>query len=785
MELSAHHSGAGTARRALAAAALLALGGLISPEARAYGWRTCDGNPIIWNSHWTNMYISTTSYPAGSVWDTRLQNAMWHWNNVKGSDFQFFVGRDTDGSHSHGNGVNEVYLSGPDDNDNTALAVTHSRYHCYWLFGWNYGLDETDISFNSIYAWNTGAYSYGSPTGSPYNFEGVALHELGHALGLGHEDRWLATMNSFYPNSGPLGYYKEYDPLGDDRLGARFFYPDGTTEADVAGSPLKRTGGGTSDLVTSTTVANLGDTVQLEFTFHNLSTATETFDIGFYLSSNDFISTGDTLLGTNFGAFGGAGFGGTFTRSLFIPTNTVPGTYYLGFLIDPNNALGEANENNNIQPMPRTLVVLPDTTPPTVSLTAPTAGQTLSGTVNLQANAADNIGVARVDFYAGGNLVGTDTASPYQVFWNSALLANGTYTFTAKATDTAGNTAFSSTNASINNPSSLTINDVSKSEGNSGLTAYNFTVKLSPARNQAVSVKYATANGSAQAGSDYNASSGTLNFAAGQTSKTVTVNVKGDTALEANEAFFVNLSAASTGAVIADGQGVGAIVNDDLPSLKINDVIKAEGTGGGTAFNFTVALSAPSAGTVKVNYATANGTALANGDYAAVGGTLTFSPGQTSKTVAVKVVGDAAVEPNETFLVKLASPSGATLADAQGLGTILNDDGPVLRINDVSKAEGNAGTTAFTFTVGLNPASTGTVKVRYATANGTALSGSDYNAASGTLTFAPGQSSKTITVNVIGNRVVEPNETFFVNLGTASGATVFKARGVGTIANDD
>ena len=170
---------------------------------------------------------------------------------------------------------------------------------------------------------------------------------------------------------------------------------------------------------------------------------------------------------------------------------------------------------------------------------------------------------------------------------------------------------------------------------------------------------------------------------------------------------------------------------------------------------------------MTVNYATANGTALAGSDYTAASGTLTFAPGQTSKTVTVNVTGDTAVEPNETFVVNLSAPSGATLFDGQGLGTILNDDGPVLRINDVSKAEGNAGTSAAVFTVTLTPASTGTVTVNYATANGTALAGSDYTAASGTLTFAPGQTSKTVTVNVTGDTVAEPNETFVVNLSAA------------------
>ena len=342
--------------RLFAHAGLLTLGLFAaSSSAHAYSYRTCDGNYIKWNSGWTNMYISTTSFPAGSSWDSRLQNAMWHWNNVKGSGFNFYVGRDTDGSHSSSNSVNEVYL----DNSlaSGTLAVTLTRYHCYWAFGYQYGIDETDIGFNNTYSWSTGTFSYTNPTGSPYSYEGVALHELGHALGLQHEDRWMANMNSIYPNSGPLGYYKDWDQFGDDRLAVRAIYPDGTTETDIAGSPFKRTGSGTSNLVTSPTSAARGSSVTIQFTFSNLSTSSKTFDIGFYLSTNDFISTGDTLLGTNFGASGGAGGTGTFSRTLTIPSGQAPGTYYLGFLMDKNGAYAESNEGNNSQPMPRAITI--------------------------------------------------------------------------------------------------------------------------------------------------------------------------------------------------------------------------------------------------------------------------------------------------------------------------------------------------------------------------------------------------------------------------------------------
>jgi chorismate-pyruvate lyase len=330
----------------------------------------------------------------------------------------------------------------------------------------------------------------------------------------------------------------------------------------------------------------------------------------------------------------------------------------------------------------------------------------------------------------------------------------------------------------------LRINDVSKAEGHSGTTAFTFTVTLSPASTGTVTVNYATANGSAVAASDYTAANGTLTFAPGQTSKTVTVSVLGNTAVEANETFVINLSGAS-GATILDSQGLGTVLNDDGPLVRITDMTKAEGNSGVTAFTFTLTVSPASTGTVTVNYATANGSALAGSDYTATSGTLTFTAGQTSKTVTVNVVGNTTVEPNETFVVNLSGASGATILDSQGLGTVLNDDGPLVRINDVSKAEGNSGTTAFTFTVTLSPASSGTVTVQYATANGSAVAGSDYSAASGTLTFAPGQTKKTVTVTVLGNRVVEPTEPFVVNLLSTSGATIFDGQGLGTILNDD
>ena len=222
-------------------------------------------------------------------------------------------------------------------------------------------------------------------------------------------------------------------------------------------------------------------------------------------------------------------------------------------------------------------------------------------------------------------------------------------------------------------------------------------------------------------------------------------------------------------------------------SLSINDVTVTEGNAGTTSAVFTVTLSTATSQTVTVNYATANGTATEGSDYTAASGTLTFAPGVTSQTLTVAVLGDTRNEANETFFVNLSTPSNATIADGQGQGTILNDDAalPGLSINNVTVTEGNTGTTSAVFTVTLSAASSQTVTVNYATADSKATAGSDYTATAGTLTFAPGVTSQTITVSVLGDTVKEPTETFYVNLSNATNATIVSGRGRGTILDDD
>jgi hypothetical protein len=231
----------------------------------------------------------------------------------------------------------------------------------------------------------------------------------------------------------------------------------------------------------------------------------------------------------------------------------------------------------------------------------------------------------------------------------------------------------------------------------------------------------------------------------------------------------------------------GAWTAPPAPELRIGDRIVTEGNTGTASATFTVTLSAPSTQPVSVAYSTGNGTATAGSDFQAASGTLTFAPGQTSKTITVLVNGDRAGEPNETFVVNLSSPTNAIIIDGQGAGTILDDE-PRVSVSDVTKAEGKNGkTTAFVFTVTLSAAYDQPVTVSFRTVDGTAKTGDkDYTAKSGTLTFAPGETTKTVTIEVKGDNKRESNETFNLDLsGLSSNALFTKNRGLGTILNDD
>jgi uncharacterized repeat protein (TIGR01451 family) len=191
---------------------------------------------------------------------------------------------------------------------------------------------------------------------------------------------------------------------------------------------------------------------------------------------------------------------------------------------------------------------------------------------------------------------------------------------------------------------------------------------------------------------------------------------------------------------------------------------------------------------VTVNYATADGNAMAGSDYTTTRGTLTFAPGVLSQSFTVPILDDAISEASESFNVTLTNPTGGATVVAPTVEnvTIVDDDPlPTLTINNVSQAEGNSGSSNFVFTVTLAGATAQMVTVDYATADVTALAASDYSATSGMLKFGPGVTSQTITVPVAGDLTTESDETFNVLLSSPVNATITTGAGSGTIVNDD
>ncbi len=331
----------------------------------------------------------------------------------------------------------------------------------------------------------------------------------------------------------------------------------------------------------------------------------------------------------------------------------------------------------------------------------------------------------------------------------------------------------------------LSIGDAAVQEGRTA----EFEVTLRPASEQMVTVRYQTKNGTALAGSDYTETSGTLTFTAGQTTKTISVSTVDDDAQESNERFTVTLRNPD-GATLDDHTGEGTIRDNDgggggsLPTLSIGDA--APVPEGGTA-TFRVTLSAASENVVTVSYKTKDGTAVEGSDYTMTGGTFRFEPGETTKTLRVPTVNDDTPEETEVFTVELSAPSGATVADGTGTGTITDDGGgggslPTLSIGDAAPVP--EGGTA-TFRVTLSAASENVVTVSYKTKDGTAAEGSDYTMTGGTLRFEPGETTKTLRVPTVNDDTPEETEVFTVELSAPSGATVADGTGTGTITDED
>ncbi len=422
---------------------------------------------------------------------------------------------------------------------------------------------------------------------------------------------------------------------------------------------------------------------------------------------------------------------------------------------------------------------------------------TANGMATTPADYTSKTGAVSVTIAASGTS-GTNSTTIAVPALNDALTEGNETFFVNLSGATNGTYSDSQGQGTITDPAppSLTINDMSVSEGGTATFTVAATLTGTSTSATTVTVNYASADGTtnpATAGTDYTAISPaqtlTITIPANTLSATGTVSVAttNDTIDEVDETFFVNLSS-PTNATIGDAQGVGTITDNDTSLITINDVSVPEN--GGPAV-FTVSLSTANSQQVTVNYATANGTtnpASAGSDYTTTNGTLTWAAGTTTaKTISVPILDNAVIESTETFFVNLSGATNATISDAQGIGTITNDDLPKVFVSDVQMFEGDSGNRALYLTFALNASPAADVTVTYATQGITATSGSDYGTVTGSYTFPANTTtlSRAVGVIIVGNTVAEADETFILKLTSVTGATILKANGTATIVNDD
>lgn len=305
-----------------------------------------------------------------------------------------------------------------------------------------------------------------------------------------------------------------------------------------------------------------------------------------------------------------------------------------------------------------------------------------------------------------------------------------------------------------------------------GAGEVGLVVNLSKASPALVTVNYAATGGTAVGGgADYALSAGTVTFNPGETTRTLSVAVADDAVFEPDETIVVTLSGATNALLGAVANRTHTILNDDPQPAVAFTASTMRGSESVTTVSLTVSLSAASTQPVSVVYSTGDGSATAGADYPTASGTLAFSAGSTSATVALSVTNDALHEADETFAVGLSTPLNATLGALSTLTYTIEDDdaAPLARFaaTDASVAE-TVGTASLS--VLLSAPSGLAAQVDYALAGGNATLGADLNSTAGTLVFAPGETSKAFTVQILDDTLAEPDETAVFALASSSGA---------------
>jgi hypothetical protein len=485
-----------------------------------------------------------------------------------------------------------------------------------------------------------------------------------------------------------------------------------------------------------------------------------------------------------------AGFNNLFADKIAIRKNSIYSNGGLGIDLGPTNGV-TPNDLKDFDAGPNGLQNFP--------VLQAASAIAVNGTLNSTPNSTFTVDVFRVDscdasgygegrYYVGSIETTTDGQGNANFNLTGVNLSLGqtiTATASQKGEIFAETTSEFSPCLTVNQtPGAFSLGAATYSVNESAGTV-TVTVNRTNGSNTAT-VDYATSDGTAVAGQDYTATSGTLTFAPGAGSKTFTIPIINDASDEADQTFNVTLSNTTGGATLVNPSTAVITItdNDNPPSISINNVAVKEGNSGTTAFTFDVTLSVAWSFPVSVKWITSSDsvTATPGVDYMAADGTLDFAAGETSKSFTVLVNGDLVVETNEAFLVNLYAAVNATLADSQGLGTIIDDDSPGKLEFSAASYNVNENAGAINVQVTRTGGTAGTVTIDYATKNnGTATANTDFAPASGTFTFLDGEVTKVFQVIIHDDQTAEQTESINLALSNPTGGATLGANSNATV----
>ncbi|MFC0348983.1 retention module-containing protein, partial [Undibacterium danionis] len=400
----------------------------------------------------------------------------------------------------------------------------------------------------------------------------------------------------------------------------------------------------------------------------------------------------------------------------------------------------------------------------------------------------------------GGTVTVPPGSTGFQVRVGTVVdgLVEGSETISLSASTSQNNTPLVGT-GTINDGDVTTVNISGPSDVNEAIGTITYTISLSAPSQLPVTVSYSSRDGSALAGSDYSAISGTVTFAPGETTKTVTVSITNDAIYEGAENFSLNLSGVvnasiGSGTVVTtihdDGTGTGGTDDDRIIVTNISNPTVTEGGD----LVFTVNLSGAGVVSTPVSVNAVSGSATlgldtGNQEFSVDNG-LTWNPltgsvlvpaGSNSFQVRIATLVDGIIEGTETMGLSAATAQNS--GPVTGIGTILDGTVATLSVSGPANVNENAGTV--TYTVTLSAASIAPVTVNYGTVNGTAIAGSDYSVTGGSLTFAPGETSKTVTVAITNDSITESLESFQFVISGANNAVLGTSSVNTNIIDDD